>query len=304
MEEHEVHLGLVLELLKEEKLYAKYSKCEFWLRDVQFLGHVINKDGIHVDPSKIEAVKNWKTPRTPSKVRSFLRLAGYYRRFIEKFSKIAKPLTVLTQKSKTFDWGKEQENAFQTLKDKLCNSPVLAPPPMDHEYLLGIFESAGLGQVYCVEQRGKVIAYASRQLKIHEKNYTTHDLELGAVLGIKDRILAAQKEASAESAELQRGIDEIIELRSDGALYYLDRIWVPLKGDVRTLIMDEAHKSKYSVYPGADKMYYDLRDRYWWSGMKKDIAVYVSKCLTCLKVKVEHQRPSGLLQQLEIPKWK
>ncbi|GKD71245.1 reverse transcriptase domain-containing protein [Tanacetum coccineum] len=96
----------------------------------------------------------------------------------------------------------------------------------------------------------------------------------------------------------------MIELRNDGALYYLDRIWVPLKGDVRTLIMDEAHKLKYYVHPGADKMYYDLRDRYWWSGMKKDIAVYVSKCLTCLKVKAEHQRPSGLLQQPEIPEWK
>ncbi|GJT73688.1 putative reverse transcriptase domain-containing protein [Tanacetum coccineum] len=121
---------------------------------------------------------------------------------------------------------------------------------------------------------------------------------------IKGKILAAQKEASDESAGLQRGLDEMIERRSDGALYYLDRIWVPLKGDVRTLIMDEAHKSKYSVHTGADKMYYDLRDGYWWSGMKKDIVVYVSRCLTCLKVKAEHQRPSGLLQQLEIPEWK
>ncbi|GJV45138.1 putative reverse transcriptase domain-containing protein [Tanacetum coccineum] len=127
-EEHEVHLGLILELLKEEKLYAKFSKCEFWLREVQFLGHVINGDGIHVDPSKIEAVKNWEAPRTPSKVRSFLGLAGYYSRFIEKFSKIAKSLTILTQKSKKFDWGEEQERAFQTLKDKLCNASILALP--------------------------------------------------------------------------------------------------------------------------------------------------------------------------------
>ncbi|GJU81235.1 putative reverse transcriptase domain-containing protein [Tanacetum coccineum] len=121
---------------------------------------------------------------------------------------------------------------------------------------------------------------------------------------IKDRILAAQKEAVDEFAVLQKGLDEMIEQRSDGTLYYLDRIWVPLKGEVRTLIMDEAHKSKYSVHPRADKMYYDLRDRYWWPGMKKDIAEYVSKCLTCLKVKAEHQRPSSLLQQLEIPVWK
>ncbi|GKG20883.1 putative reverse transcriptase domain-containing protein, partial [Tanacetum coccineum] len=118
---------------------------------------------------------------------------------------------------------------------------------------------------------------------------------------IKDRILTAQKEGVDESARLQKGLDEMIELRNDGALYYLDRIWVPLKGDVRTLIRDEAHKLKYYVHLGADKMYYDLRDRYWWPGMKKeDIAEYVSRCLTCLKVEAEHQRPPGLLQQPEI----
>ncbi|GJS45857.1 putative reverse transcriptase domain-containing protein [Tanacetum coccineum] len=122
-------------------------------------------------------------------------------------------------------------------------------------------------------------------------------------LSIKDRILAAQKEASNESEGLQKGLDEMIKLRNNGVLYLLDRIWVPLKGDVRTLIMDEAHKLKYSVHPRADKMYYDLKDRYWWPGIKKDIAVYVRRCLTCLKVNVEHQRPSGLLQQPEIPEW-
>ncbi|GJV51600.1 putative reverse transcriptase domain-containing protein [Tanacetum coccineum] len=195
-EDHEMHLRLVLELIKKEKLYAKFSKCEFCLREVQFLGHVINGDGINVDPSKIEAVKNWKVPRNSSKVCSFLGLAGYYCRFIEDFSKIAKPLTVFTQK---------------TLPDG----------PEDFV-------------VYC----------------------DVSGLGLGCVL-------------------TERGLDEKIKHRSDGALYYLYRIWVPLKGDVRTLIMDKAYKSKYSVHPGADKMYYDLRDR-----------------------------PSVLLQQPEIPEWK
>ncbi|GJT04093.1 putative reverse transcriptase domain-containing protein [Tanacetum coccineum] len=299
-EEHKVHLGLVLELLKKERLYAKFSKCEFWLQKVHFLGHVINGDGIHVDPSKIE---------------------------------IAKPLVVLTRQSKTFDWGEEQENAFQTLKDKLCNAPVLALPDGPENFVV-YCDASGLGLGCVLMQRSKVITYTSRQLKILEKNYTTHDLELGVVPGkanvvadalsrkervkpkrviamnmtlqtsIKDRILAARKEASNEFAGLQKGLDEMVELRNDGALYYLDKIWVPLKGDVRTLIMDKAHKLKYSVHPGADKMYYDLRDRYWWSGMKKDIAMYVSKCLTCLKVKAEHQRQSGLLQQFKIPEWK
>ncbi|GKF54981.1 putative reverse transcriptase domain-containing protein [Tanacetum coccineum] len=107
-----------------------------------------------------------------------------------------------------------------------------------------------------------------------------------------------------EFAGLQKGLDEMIEQRSDGTFYYLDRIWVSLKGEVRTIIIYKAHKSRYSVHPGADKMYYDLSDRYWRPGIKKDIAEYVSKCLTCLNVKAEHQRTYGLLQQPEIPVWK
>ncbi|GJS81554.1 putative reverse transcriptase domain-containing protein [Tanacetum coccineum] len=180
-EEHEMHLGLVLKLLKKEKLYAKFYKCEFWLQEVQFLRHVINGDGIHVDPSKIKVVKNWETPRTLTQVRSFLGLAGYCHRFIENFYKIDKFLTILTQKSKTFDWGEEQEKAFQTLKDKLCNASVLALPDGPEDFVV-YCDASGLGLGCVLMQRGKVIAYASRQLKIHEKNYTTHDLELGAIV--------------------------------------------------------------------------------------------------------------------------
>ncbi|GJU71239.1 putative reverse transcriptase domain-containing protein [Tanacetum coccineum] len=289
-EEHEMHLGLILELLKKEKLYAKFSKCEFWLQEVQFLGHVINGDGLHVDTSKIEAVKNWEAHRTPSE-------------------------------------GEEQEIAFQTLKDKLCNAPILALPDGSEDFVV-YYDASGLRLGCVLMQRRKVIAYASRQLKIHEKNYTTYDLELGAVVfalkiwrdylyGTKSNysttmtarfaIILAQNEASETvnaPGEMLRGLDDQIKRRSDGALYYLDRIWVPLTGNVRTLIMDEAHKSRYSVHPGVDKMYYDLRDMYWWLGIKKDIALYVSKCLTCSKIKAEHQRPSSLLQQPEIPEWK
>ncbi|GJS27722.1 putative reverse transcriptase domain-containing protein [Tanacetum coccineum] len=151
--------------------------------------------------------------------------------------------------------------------------------------------------------KANVVADAlSRKERVKPKR--VRDMNMTLQSSIKDRILTAQKEVVDECAGLQKGLDEMIEQRSDGTLYYLDRIWVPLKGEVRTLIMDEAHKSKYSVHPGADKMYYDLRDMYWWSGMKKDIAEYVSKCLTCLKVKTEHQRQFGLLQQPEIPIWK
>ncbi|GKE55722.1 putative reverse transcriptase domain-containing protein [Tanacetum coccineum] len=156
-EEHTNHLRIILKLLKKEKLYAKFSKCDFWIRIVQFLGHLIDSQGLHVDPAKIETVKNWTSPTTPTKIRQSLGLTGYYRRFIKDFSKIAKSLIELTQKNKKYIWGKDQELACQLLKQKPCLRAVLM-------------------------QREKVIAYASRQLKPNEENYTTHDLELLAVV--------------------------------------------------------------------------------------------------------------------------
>ncbi|GKC91570.1 putative reverse transcriptase domain-containing protein, partial [Tanacetum coccineum] len=292
-EEHELHLRIILELLKKEKLYAKFSKCEFWLQEVQFLEHVINGDGIHVDPSKIEEVKNWEAPRTPSEVCLFLGLAGYYRRFIENFSKIAKTLTILTQKPRI----------RLCVDAKRCGCIF----SQDLETLV-IRDEIELFSDYDCEIRyhsckaNVVVDALSRKERIKPKRI--RDMNITLQSSIKDNILVAQKETFDKPAKMQRGLDELIECMSDRALYYLDRIWVPLRGDVRTLIMDEAYESKYFVHPGADKMYYDLRERYWWPGMKKDIAVYVSRCMTCLKVKAEHQRPSGLLQQPEIPEWK
>ncbi|GJV50345.1 putative reverse transcriptase domain-containing protein [Tanacetum coccineum] len=179
--EHEEHLKTILELLRKEELYAKFSKCEFWIHTVKFLGHVIDSSGIHVDPTKIEAVKNWASPTTPLEIRQFLGLAGYYRRFIEGFSKIAKPMTELTQKDRKFDWGKEQETAFQLLKQKLCAAPILALPEGSDDFVV-YCDASIKGLCAVLIQRMKVIAYASRQLKVHEKNYTTHDLELRAVV--------------------------------------------------------------------------------------------------------------------------
>ncbi|GJT21100.1 putative reverse transcriptase domain-containing protein [Tanacetum coccineum] len=147
----------------------------------RFLGHVIDSEGIHVDPAKIESIKDWTSPKSPTEIRQFLGLAGYYRRFIEGFSKIAKPMTKLTQKKVKFEWGDKQEAAFQLLKQKLCSAPILALPEGSEDFIAYCDASKkGLGAV--LMQREKVISYASRQLKIHEKNYTTHDLELGAVV--------------------------------------------------------------------------------------------------------------------------
>ncbi|GJR47429.1 putative reverse transcriptase domain-containing protein [Tanacetum coccineum] len=180
-EEHGKHLEIILELLKKERLYAKFSKCDFWLDSVQFMGCVIDRSGVHVDPAKIEAIKSWVAPTMPTEVRQFLGLAGYYRRFIKGFSLISKPLTKLTQKDKKYEWGKEEEEAFQTLKQKLCSAPILALPEGTKDFMVYCDASLkGYGAV--LMQREKVIAYASRQLKVHEENYTTHDLELGAVV--------------------------------------------------------------------------------------------------------------------------
>nr|GEX38659.1 putative reverse transcriptase domain-containing protein [Tanacetum cinerariifolium] len=180
-QEHGEYLKLILELFKKEKLYAKFSKCEFWILRVQFLGHVIDGRGIHVDPSKIEPVIDWASPKTPMEIHQFLGLAGYCRRFIEGFSKIAKPMIKLTQKKVIFDWGDKQEAAFQLLKQKLCSAPILALPKGAEDFVAYCDAShKGLGAI--LMQREKVISYASRKLKIHEKNYTTHDLELDAVV--------------------------------------------------------------------------------------------------------------------------
>ncbi|KAJ0476778.1 putative nucleotidyltransferase, Ribonuclease H [Helianthus annuus] len=389
--EHACHLREILEVLRKEKLYAKFSKCAFWLREVQFLCHVINADGILVDPSKVEAVMKWVPPKNPSEVRSFLGLAGYYRRFIQDFSKLALPLTKLTKKNEKFTWGANQERAFQTLKEKLSSSPVLTLPDGTED--LVVFTDASHQGLGCVlMQRGRVIAHASRQLKSYESNYPTHDLELAVVvfalkiwrhylygtksaiysdhkslkyffeqkdlnmrqrrwlellkdydceilyhpgkanvvadaLSQKDypppiqvksmkmvvtpRFLEMIKEAQIKSLsemdsrkERTKGFVDKFEERSDGIKTMYGRIWIPRFSEAKDVLLEEAHKSQFSVHPGATKMYLDLKKSYWWPGMKRDIIKYVAKCLTCLQVKAEHQKPYGKLQPLEIPVWK
>jgi hypothetical protein len=180
-EEHEGHLRLVLQKFRDHKLYAKLSKCEFWLKQVAFLGHVISKGGISVDPSKVQDVLSWKTPTSLSDIRSFLGLAGYYRRFIEGFSKISKPMTELLEKDKQFHWTAACESSFQELKKRLTTTPVLVMPNMEKTFSL-YCDVSGQGLGCVLMQDGHVVAYASRQLRKHEVNYPTHDLELAAVV--------------------------------------------------------------------------------------------------------------------------
>ncbi|XP_076912613.1 uncharacterized protein LOC143570977 [Bidens hawaiensis] len=179
--EHEDHLRIVLEILRKKKLYAKFSKCEFWLSKVAFLGHIVSAEGISMDPAKIEAVTNWPRPTLVSEVRSFLGLAGYYRRFVEGFSAIALPLTQLLRKGVKFSWNDDREKSFEELKKRLVSNPILTLPSGTGGYQ--IYSDASKKGLGCVlMQHGKVIAYASRQLKPYEVNYPTHDLELAAVI--------------------------------------------------------------------------------------------------------------------------
>ncbi|GJT31706.1 putative reverse transcriptase domain-containing protein [Tanacetum coccineum] len=284
--------------------------------------------------------------------RAFPRLGNGHTssRFIEGFSKIAKLITKLTQKGIKFDWGEKEENSFQLIKPKLCSVPILALPEGSKDFMVYCHAShKGLGAV--LMQREKVIAYASRQLKVYEKNYITHDLELGSRLrlvtslssgrqtkvadalsrkewieplrvralvmtiglNLPKRILEAQIEAQKPENLVNEDVGgmirkdiprERLEPRADGTLCLHGKSWLPCYGDLRSVIMHESHKSKYSIHPGSEKMYQDVKKLYWWPNMKADIAAYVSKCLTCARVKAEHQRPSGLLVQPAIPEWK
>src|SRR5438128_1457984 len=180
-EEHAKHLQLVLDRLREHQLYAKFSKCQFWLKEVSFLGHILSAKGIAVDPSKVQEVLEWKAPTSVTEIRSFLGLAGYYRRFIPDFSKTAKPMTKLLQKEAKFNWTSDCEAAFQKLKTLLTTAPVLTQPDVTKSFDV-YCDASGTGLGCVLMQEGKVVAYASCQWRKHEEHYATHDLELASVV--------------------------------------------------------------------------------------------------------------------------
>ncbi|GJR42836.1 putative reverse transcriptase domain-containing protein [Tanacetum coccineum] len=341
---HEKHLKIILKLLKKKKLYAKFSKCDFWLDLVQFLGHVIDRSGVHVDLAKVEAIKSWAALKTPTEVRQFLGLAGYYRRFIEGFSLISKPLTKLTHKNKKYEQGSKEEKAFQMLKQKLCSVPILALPEGTKGFVVYCDASLkGYGAV--LMQKEKVIAllrhylygtkgavftdHKSLQYILNQKELnmrqgrwiellSDYDCEIRYHLGkanvVADALIQkerdkplhkeAMKRKNVKVENLGRLIKPIFEFCPNRTRCFGNRVWLPRYSRLQDLVMHESYNSKYSIHPGSDKMYQDLKPLYWWPDMKADIATYVSKCLTCAKVKAEHQKLFGLLQQPEIPVWK
>ncbi|GJV54941.1 putative reverse transcriptase domain-containing protein, partial [Tanacetum coccineum] len=336
--EHEEHLKAILELLKKEKLYAKFSKCEFWIPKVQFLGHVIDSRGIHVDPAKIESIKDWASPKTPTEIRQFLGLAGYYRRFIEGFSKIANAqILALPEGSEDFV---VYCNAVGNTKSVELGSVVFALKIWrhylygtkctmftDHKSLQHILDQKELNMrqrrwlellsdydcdIRYNPGKANIVADAlSRKERIEPLRVRA--LVMTISLDIPKRILEAQIEALKPENLRNEDVGgmirndipmEKLEPRADGTLCLHGRSWLPCYGDLRYVIMHESYKLKYSIHPGSKKMYQDIKKLYCWPNMKADIATYVSKCLTYARVKAEHQRPSELLVQPAIPEWK
>ncbi|GJV80831.1 putative reverse transcriptase domain-containing protein [Tanacetum coccineum] len=300
--EHEGHLRLILKLLKVEKLYAKFSKCEFWLSKVQFLGHVIDSEDIHVDPAKIESIKDWVSPKTPTKIRQILGLGA-----------------VLMQKEKVIAYASYQLKVHEknyTTHDLDLGAVVFALKMWrhymygtkcvvftDHKSLQHILDQKDLNirqrqwlellSDYDCEIRyhpGKenVVADALSR-KERSKPLRVRTLVMTIRLNLLKQILSAQSKARKEENFINENLHGMInklEPRADGTLCLNNRSSIPCFSDLRALIMHESHKSKYSTHPGSDKMYQDLKKLYWWPNMKAEIATYVSKCLTCAKVKV------------------
>ncbi|WVZ70358.1 LOW QUALITY PROTEIN: hypothetical protein U9M48_019033 [Paspalum notatum var. saurae] len=369
-EEHREHLRIVLTRLREHKLYAKFNKYAFWLKEVSFLGHILSEKGVAVDPSKqLESV---------TEIQSFLGLAGYYRRFIKDFSKTAKSMTSLTKKNAKYVWSSNCEEAFQTLKKLLTSAPVLAQPDVTKPFDV-YCDASGNGLGCVLMKEGRVITYASRQLRKHEANYPTHDLELAAVvhtlkiwrhylLGntchiytdhkslkyiltqselnmrqrwwlelikyydleihyhpgkanvvadalsrkahcnviearptvrviccemdeikmptkqhaelynliieptIKDQIIVAQKKDKG-MAHIRDEINEkkkaCFKLDEEGVLWFKNCLVVPKDMELRKKILDEAHTSMYTMHPGTNKMYQDLKQKFWWTRLPR-----------------------------------
>ena len=391
-EQHEQHVRRVLELLRQHQLYAKKSKCTFCTEKVEYLGFIISKDGVTTDPAKVEAVKNWPSPKSVTEVRGFLGLTGWYRIFIQAYARIASPITSTLKKNKLFLWTLAAKEAFNLLKEALISDPILALPDFSKPFLVTT-DASGQAIGGVLSQEGRPIAYESRKLRTHELNYPTHDLELLAVVHAlklwrhyllgksftiktyhkslkwiftqpelnmgqrrwlellheydfqiqyqagKDNIVAdalSRKSILSAITSLQTSImDSVrqasqqdpfftrvtslipIQSKSDkqlrivegfhlveGLLYYKDRLYIPPNQQIKLQILSEAHDIPIAAHPGYIKTYNALRKSFWWKGMKRETLSYVTRCLSCQRIKAERVKYPGKLHPNDIPQMK
>ncbi|XP_075074718.1 uncharacterized protein LOC142162283 [Nicotiana tabacum] len=298
--EHENHLRTVLQTLQEHRLYAKFSKCEFWLDSVSFLGHVASKDGIMVDPKKTKAVQKWPRPISHTDIRSILGLAGYYRRFVHDFSRIAVPLTKLTQKNAKFQWTEECEQSFQKLKTCLTTAPILALPSgsggftqrdlnlrqrqwmeLLKDYDCSILYHPGKANLVADTLSRKSMGSLAHKRLLAKDIRRLEDTGIRFSVGYSEALFACAQAKSSlverikvtqyEDERLCKYKDEALAgknkdmiVESDGVLRMSDRLCVADVDGLRHAILKEAHNTKYTIHPGSTKMYHDLKQFYWW----------------------------------------
>nr|GEY24840.1 hypothetical protein [Tanacetum cinerariifolium] len=269
------------------------DKREFICRgQVAFLGHIMSADGITMDLAKVEAISKWLRPKTVTEIRSFLGPRSYYRIFVEGFSRLALLLSKLMRKSEKFVWDEEREKSFEELKNRL-----VSPPP-----ILSLHSGSGGFQIYSDASKkglGKSGMLANLQIEPEIIRHLKHwDIELCIRAQKKDVELWAVLQKSEEDEQTKFWV------YNDGVMWFGDRLCVPSDPTLREAVLSEAHSSPFFIHPGSTKMYGDLKQHFWWNGMKQDISMFVGKCLICQHIKFEHQRASRLLQPLDIPVWK
>ncbi|KAL0282093.1 UNVERIFIED_CONTAM: Transposon Ty3-I Gag-Pol polyprotein [Sesamum angustifolium] len=298
------------------------------MEEIAFLRHVVSEEGIQTDPAKVKAIMEWEPPKNVPEVRSFLGLAGYYRRFVKDFSVVTKPLTNLLKKNAPCNWNDKCAQSFEELKKRLTSTPILALSSGDGGYV----KELNLRQRRWIELlkdydctidyhlgKANIVADAlSRKTVDHLASMICYNVEYlialiamdvhfsvgGDMLATMQECIGKRTTFAESEDQSARRKEQSITIQDDGMLLNGKRVCVPNVEELRTEIMHEAYYAPYAMHPGSTKMYRDLRPYYWWPRMKKDVEEFVARCLTCQQVKAEHQAPAGKLHPLSIPKWK